>query len=68
MVTYKFIATVGLILLLSACASKTGMEYIPMENGHTKVIDYDQGNTSYIDHNGRVYKRVYWKDGTEDGT
>ena len=63
MITHNLILTAGLVFLLGSCApSKEGMEYIQMENGHTKVIDYDNGITSYIDHNGRVYKKVYWDD------
>lgn len=49
----------GLVLVMGSCTSpKTGMEYIEIENGHTKIIDYDNGVISYIDHAGRVYKRV----------
>jgi len=62
MSTYKIILTVALTLFLVGCASpKTGMEYIKLPNGHTKVIDHDLRRTSFIDHNGRVYKRVVWK-------
>lgn len=60
-----------LILLLSfgSCShtKRTGMDYIQLNNGHIKVIDYDNKITSYIDHSGRVYKQIYWtkEDGTE---
>lgn len=51
------------IIYISSCSSnkKTGMEFIYLDNGHTKVIDYDKRVTSYIDHSGRVYDKVYWK-------
>ena len=62
MITLKIMLTVTIILFLVGCSSpKTGMEYIYLPQGHTKVIDYDLRVTSYIDHNGRVYKKVYWK-------
>jgi hypothetical protein len=47
-----------MVLFLSCAAPKTGMEYIQLENGHTKIIDHDAGITSFIDHNGRVYLRT----------
>lgn len=59
MITRNLILIMGLVLVMGSCTSpKTGMEYIEIENGHTKIIDYDNGVISYIDHAGRVYKRV----------
>lgn len=62
MITYKIILTVLLTLVLIGCSSpQIGMESIKLPNGHIKIIDYELKRTSYLDHNGRVYKKVNWK-------
>jgi hypothetical protein len=65
MITRKLILLTALALFLGCSAPKTGMEYIELDHGRTKVIDYDNHKIHYLDHNGRVYMKVKWEDYNE---
>lgn len=66
MITIKIILTAGLALFLGCSTPKTGMEYIDLDHGRTKIIDHDNRETHYLDHNGRVYMKVKCKDTDEN--